>query len=126
MQAKLICMNLHILKAYTGSLKHRIKLSCQANKGRNQQFIIHNNIFSLKNVFTSYRMNHYSSFTSRVVISDIISAKLAAIHRLSWEYRADIFVISNTNLNRKRVTNAIIFEEIYLFELKLHFIIIQK
>ena len=56
---------------------------------------------SLKNVFTSQRMNQYSIFTSSVVTSDVISAKLGDINILRWEYRAEFFVISYTNLNRK-------------------------
>ena len=40
-----------------------------------------------------------------LVTSDVISAKLSDIHRLSWEYKAEFFLISNTNLNRKKCNN---------------------
>ena len=58
-------------------------------------------ICSLKNVFASKRMIQYSIVTFCVVTSDVISAKLSNNHRLSWECRAELFVILNTNLSMK-------------------------
>ena len=72
----------------------------QGNKLRDKHNYHSQNNY-LKNVFTSLRMPQYSIFTSRVVTSDVISAKMSGYQRLSWECRAQFFLISNTNLNIK-------------------------
>ena len=46
---------------------------------------------SLKNVFTSLRMPKYSIFTSRVVTSDVISAKMSGYSKIKLGVQSLIF-----------------------------------
>ena len=46
---------------------------------------------SQKNVFTSLRMTHFSIFTSRVVTSDAISAKMSGYSKIKLGVQSLIF-----------------------------------
>ena len=46
---------------------------------------------SLTNVFTSLRMPQYSIFTSRVVTSDVISAKMSGYSKIKLGVQSSIF-----------------------------------
>ena len=64
----------------------------EGNKLRNKRnYHSQKTINSLKNVFTSLRMPQYSIFTSRVVTSDVISAKMSGYSKIKLRVRSLIF-----------------------------------
>ena len=74
----------------------------QGNKLRDKQsYHSQKKTNSLKNVFTSLRMTQYSIFTSPVVTSDVISAKMSGYSKIKLGVQSLIFLISNTDFNKK-------------------------
>ena len=68
-----------------------IYIQGNTSKLRNKQNYHSQNNYSLKNGFTSLRMTEYSIFTSRVVTSDVISAKMSGYSKIKLGVQRLIF-----------------------------------